>query len=645
MKKVSVITINFNNAAGLKLTIESVINQTIPVDYVIIDGGSTDESVQVIEQYKDRIDSWVSEPDKGIYDAMNKGIGKATGEYCLFLNSGDTLTDKHILARVFEKEPDDDILFGDLIFDYGYGLRKVEVLPEKLTISFLFQHNIWHPAAFIRRNLFNTSGNYDTGFRIAGDYEFFFRVLTRDNVSFRHIPYPVSVYDFDGISSKPENAKKIAEERSRVHHAYLNEHTIRELNNLIRFRNEPVAKFIANNILLHKAANQLYDVAVSLRNSFKRKGQRTRITFFTPTLWPTGSEIVIRNLLQTLPDEYQVSVISRYKGTLAADLPGFIRYYYFYSNPGGSLIQKAFKLFRRSVYIPWLYRTHKNSLWYINTIALPDVLSYAEKHRIRTILHVHELEHMFAKLAPDEVQRAVHYPHLLIANSQLSRKYLLDAGTPKPVEIIYPALDTSAIRKDEELYSAQRTVLGIESDEFLWLMSGTVDENKNTMLFVETAIEILKDRKKTRFMWIGAVTDNSYMQKCLQRAESAGIASEIHWIRPEQKDYYLYFNCADGFFLTSEAESFSLVTLEALLRGLPIVTQDSGGVREVLGVNTGTIVSEKNDPEKMAAAMIGYMDKIIIPDRELQQNQASRFDIRIWSQRWKKILKKVIQWQ
>ena len=88
--KLSVITINFNNRDGLRKTIESVVNQTYnDFEYIIIDGGSTDGSVDVIKEYADRIDYWVSEPDKGIYNAMNKGIDVAKGEYCIFMNSGD----------------------------------------------------------------------------------------------------------------------------------------------------------------------------------------------------------------------------------------------------------------------------------------------------------------------------------------------------------------------------------------------------------------------------------------------------------------------------------------------------------------------------------------------------------------------------
>ena len=116
MMKYSIITINYNNKDGLKKTIESVINQSCKdFEYIIIDGGSTDGSVDVIRQYADRINYWISEPDKGVYNAMNKGVAQAHGEYLNFMNSGDCFSDNSVLENIAHSLCSYDIVTGKVI--------------------------------------------------------------------------------------------------------------------------------------------------------------------------------------------------------------------------------------------------------------------------------------------------------------------------------------------------------------------------------------------------------------------------------------------------------------------------------------------------------------------------------------------------
>ncbi len=114
LPRVSVITVVYNGEAFLERTIQSVINQTYPaIEYIIIDGGSKDGTVAIIQKYQHNIAYWVSEPDRGLYDAMNKGLAVATGEYVLFLNAGDTFFDNHTLQNVFiHWQPNVDIFYG-----------------------------------------------------------------------------------------------------------------------------------------------------------------------------------------------------------------------------------------------------------------------------------------------------------------------------------------------------------------------------------------------------------------------------------------------------------------------------------------------------------------------------------------------------
>ena len=196
--KLSIITINFNNRYGLRKTIESVVNQTWQeFEYIIIDGGSTDGSVEVIKEYADRIDYWVSEPDKGIYDAMNKGIDQAKGEYCLFMNSGDCIYQSTTLEEVKQQLDGTDIINGHVYFSNG-ALQKS---PAEIRLSFFYRLNsLPHQASFIATNLLKQR-HYDTQYKIVSDYKFYIETFIRGNASYKMINQYIAMFDTNGVSS------------------------------------------------------------------------------------------------------------------------------------------------------------------------------------------------------------------------------------------------------------------------------------------------------------------------------------------------------------------------------------------------------------------------------------------------------------
>ncbi|KAF2333122.1 glycosyltransferase family 2 protein [Flavobacterium daemonense] len=202
MSKISIITINYNNLDGLKRTVESVINQTWQeFEYIIIDGGSIDGSAKYIESLSDKIDYWVSEPDKGIYNAMNKGIAKATGDYLIFLNSGDHFNDSRALERNHEFLKDDDIIYFDINY-VGNDFNFVKTCPDKLTFSFFFNATLPHQSVFIRKSLFEKIGYYDEKMKIAADWKFFMLSILKEGATYKRINSVLSTYYLDGISSR-----------------------------------------------------------------------------------------------------------------------------------------------------------------------------------------------------------------------------------------------------------------------------------------------------------------------------------------------------------------------------------------------------------------------------------------------------------
>ena len=197
--KISIITVCYNAAATLETTLLSVLNQTYrDVEYLIIDGGSTDGTVDIIRKYEHRIAKWISEPDRGIYDAMNKGIRLATSDWRLFMNAGDTFVDESVLTHVFERiTPDADVVYGDnlMIYDSGSIYHKAGFFSKR-DINLPFNHQ----SALVRTRLAKNN-LFDPTYKIAGDYHFFYR-LYRAGCRFQYIPLPIANYAMDGLSQK-----------------------------------------------------------------------------------------------------------------------------------------------------------------------------------------------------------------------------------------------------------------------------------------------------------------------------------------------------------------------------------------------------------------------------------------------------------
>jgi glycosyltransferase involved in cell wall biosynthesis len=200
--KLSIITVNKNNAAGLEKTMQSVVTQTFTdFEYIVIDGGSDDGSVEIIKKYMDELTYWVSEPDSGIYNGMNKGIKQALGDYCLFLNSDDWLIEAETLANVFDEIAgldEADVYYSDCITDGNYLIKS----PAYISIDDLILVNINHQNSIIRRFLFLEHGLYNENLTITADWEFWLKEKWQHGSKFKYIKTNIAKYDISGISSR-----------------------------------------------------------------------------------------------------------------------------------------------------------------------------------------------------------------------------------------------------------------------------------------------------------------------------------------------------------------------------------------------------------------------------------------------------------
>ncbi len=212
--KVSIITINYNNLAGLQATLDSVKKQTFQ-DYelLVIDGGSTDGGKEFLQSKEELITYWVSEPDNGIFHAQNKGIQKANGEYLFFLNSGDVLYNEKSLQE-FLSHPnfEGDIVYGDYKYEKGE-----KIFADHITPYYFMKTSLPHQSTFFHKRVFDMMGGYDESYKVSADRAFYLKCFLSGHFKFQHLRYPLVIFDLQGTSNSTEFYAQKKEEDERLH--------------------------------------------------------------------------------------------------------------------------------------------------------------------------------------------------------------------------------------------------------------------------------------------------------------------------------------------------------------------------------------------------------------------------------------------
>lgn len=203
--KISIITIAYNSEDTIEDTILSVINQTYKnIEYIIVDGGSTDKTIEIIEKYKENIQTFISEPDKGIYDAMNKGIRLATGELIGILNSDDFYANKNVIKNIAEHIKENDSIYADLVYVDRKDTDKVIRYwksGEYKKNAFLKGWMPPHPTFFLKKAIYEQYGTYNLSLKSAADYELMLRVLHKEKITTIYYPEIITKMRVGGQSN------------------------------------------------------------------------------------------------------------------------------------------------------------------------------------------------------------------------------------------------------------------------------------------------------------------------------------------------------------------------------------------------------------------------------------------------------------
>ncbi len=250
--KFSIITVCYNNRDGLEKTIKSIVSQTYK-DYecIVIDGGSKDGTKELLEQYEDQIDFWCSEPDKGIYNAMNKGVTHAHGDYVIFMNSGDIFYNNNILDTIASINTDADIITGNVNrIDNDMPLR----FHHKSMFEQIYHETINHQGTFIKLALLKKFPYEENDLKIVSDWKFWIDSIIFDNASFYRTDTIVAKQDMTGLS---QNKDVLHEERKKVINEYFPQLLQTELDDYYRLQTSSMVK---NSAYLRQKAPLVYSL-------------------------------------------------------------------------------------------------------------------------------------------------------------------------------------------------------------------------------------------------------------------------------------------------------------------------------------------------------------------------------------------------
>jgi glycosyltransferase involved in cell wall biosynthesis len=245
---VSIISVTLNDRAGLARTLASIGRQTFQDrEVIVVDGGSTDGSVDVVRENARVVTDWVSEKDGGIYDAMNKGVRRARGAYCIFLNGGDAFASDDALERFFEAgTPVEDVLYSDVVVEGADGSTHLWETPSELTWDYFMRTTLPHPSTATRRDLFERVGEYDVRFKMGGDHEFFLRAIVVRGATTRRVPVPLSRFVEGGLSTRAEAYPLLRQERKLAKERALSPILLAHWDAYVAAKRGPVSHWIRN---------------------------------------------------------------------------------------------------------------------------------------------------------------------------------------------------------------------------------------------------------------------------------------------------------------------------------------------------------------------------------------------------------------
>jgi glycosyltransferase involved in cell wall biosynthesis len=335
---------------------------------------------------------------------------------------------------------------------------------------------------------------------------------------------------------------------------------------------------------------------------------------------------------------FEISLVSDCAGELLPQMPKEVKTFISLKYPGvfGRLKKIAAKFIKINQYDLHLFKIHKkvnSDCWYLNTVLMTDKIKLAKRNNIKVITHFHELTSDYGLVTKEQLQLAIDYSILCIADSLAVYEKLKILGA-KNVVLQYECIDISKIKIDIDNSKRIKKELGLNSYSFIWLMSGTSSIRKGTDMVPELAKLLME--QNAALVWLGN-SSNSGMDLMIEKEVTAGNLENVFFLGKKTNDYYDYMNIMDGFVLTSREEPFGMVVVEALALGKPVVSFNAGGVSEIITPEIGRVIDSwnvrdlANTMKEVASNNIGF-------DIEKAKAKAKHFDVSNQVGNWERIL-------
>lgn len=375
-----------------------------------------------------------------------------------------------------------------------------------------------------------------------------------------------------------------------------------------------------------------------------------RLIFITPFFTPTGSEVALFNLLTRIKNQ-KVIVISRSLGSLHRRLPADVLFYDFETYQKRlserSTIERLSQRIRRQN--PGSFYTFLNSvigdgskdLFYVNTLMLPSAANFLIERKYRYVLHVHEMQQMYAFVKENDLVQMLAYADFVFCSSSACKNSITTFGRTKDISVSYPGIDVERIASlaAAGVTKLLKSKLGIPDNAFVIVMSGTLDANKNPEALLFIGKSLLGKGYPVHLLWIGSGNENGFQYFVKQKVLADGLAAQCTFVdRIEDDSYYLHMNLADVVVLTSHYESFSLILVEALALGKPVFSFTSGGPQEIITTDEIGVLVKGHDVNGMALALEQLINGKTAFKPELARARANEFSIEVTFNAWAKVM-------